>query len=80
MFSLLTLPTLARRDAPLLRQGRSSSAGPRFTFHASPFTSLDDSMSQQIMQMHDPDNSLSTVRDDKRSDRVSFHHFDRLGC
>jgi hypothetical protein len=32
---LLTRPTLARRDAPYPMQGRSSSADPRFTFHAS---------------------------------------------
>ena len=31
-------PTLARQDAPCLWQGRSSEAGPRFTFHASRFT------------------------------------------
>ena len=35
---LLTRPTLARRDAPWPRQGRSSTADPRFTFHASRFT------------------------------------------
>jgi hypothetical protein len=35
---LLTRPTLARRDAPYPMQGRSSSADPRFTFHASRFT------------------------------------------
>ena len=35
---LLTHPTLARRDAPCPRQGRSSEADPRFTFHASRFT------------------------------------------
>ena len=28
----------ARQDAPCLKQGRSSSADPRFTFHASRFT------------------------------------------
>jgi hypothetical protein len=37
---LLTLPSLARRDAACLWQGRSSEAGPRFTFHASRFTVL----------------------------------------
>ena len=47
-----------------VQQGRNSSADPRFTFHASPFTALDDSMFQQIMQMHDPDNSLGVVPDD----------------
>jgi hypothetical protein len=36
--SLLTRPTLARRDAPYPKQGRSSEADPRFTFHASRFT------------------------------------------
>ena len=35
---LLTHPTLARRDAPSPKQGRSSAANPRFTFHASRFT------------------------------------------
>jgi len=35
---LLTRPTLARRDAPYPRQGRNSTADPRFTFHASRFT------------------------------------------
>ncbi len=35
---LLTLPTPARQDAPFRRQGRSSAADPRFTFHASRFT------------------------------------------
>ena len=35
---LLTLPTLARQDAPYPRQGHSSAADPRFTFHASRFT------------------------------------------
>ena len=34
----LTRPTPARQDAPFLRQGRSSSADPRFTFHTSRFT------------------------------------------
>ena len=34
----LTHPTPARQDAPFLRQGRSSSADPRFTFHTSRFT------------------------------------------
>jgi len=38
---LLTRPTLARRDAPCPRQGRSSPAEPRFTFHVSPFTVLE---------------------------------------
>src|SRR6266850_3234208 len=37
---LLTLPTLARQDAPCPRQGRSSEADPRFTIHASRFTVL----------------------------------------
>ena len=35
---LLTRPTLAHRDAPCPKQGRSSVADPRFTFHASRFT------------------------------------------
>jgi len=35
---LLTRPTLARRDAPFPKQGRSSAANPRFTFLASRFT------------------------------------------
>ena len=35
---LLTRPTLARRDAPCPKQGRSSAVDPRFTFHASRFT------------------------------------------
>ncbi len=35
---LLTRPTLARRDAPYPKQGRSSLADARFTFHASRFT------------------------------------------
>jgi len=35
---LLTLPALARRDAPCPKQGRSSADDPRFTFHASRFT------------------------------------------
>jgi len=35
---LLTRPALARRDAPCPKQGRSSAADPRFTFHASRFT------------------------------------------
>jgi hypothetical protein len=38
--ALLTRPTLARRDAPSPKQGRSSEADPRFTFHASRFTVL----------------------------------------
>ena len=38
---LLTRPSLARRDAPCPRQGRSSAAEPRFTFHVSPFTVLE---------------------------------------
>jgi hypothetical protein len=37
---LLTRPTLARRDAPCPKQGHSSEADPRFTFHASRFTIL----------------------------------------
>ena len=80
MFRLLTHPTRARQDAPFRRQGRSSPTDLRFTFHISPFTALDDSMFQQIMQMHNPDNSLGLVRDDKRGDRKALHHFDRLGC
>jgi hypothetical protein len=40
MAGLLTRPSLARRDAPCPRQGRSSAAEPRFTFHVSPFTDL----------------------------------------
>src|SRR6267143_1778017 len=36
--SLLTRPSLARRDAPCPWQARSSEADPRFTFHASRFT------------------------------------------
>ena len=35
---LLTRPTPARQDAPFRGQGRSSSADPRFTFHALRFT------------------------------------------
>ena len=35
---LLTRPTLARRDAPSPKQGRSSEADPRFTFHVSRLT------------------------------------------
>ena len=35
---LLTRPTLARRDAPCPKQGRSSAADPRFTFHTLRFT------------------------------------------
>ncbi len=38
--AVLTLPAPARRDAPLRRQGRSSVADHRFTFHASRFTIL----------------------------------------
>ena len=38
--NLLTLPTLARQDAPCPRHGRSSAADPRFTFHVSRFTVL----------------------------------------
>lgn len=38
---LLIRPSLARRDAPCPRQGRSSAAEPRFTFHVSPFTVLE---------------------------------------
>jgi hypothetical protein len=38
MARLLTRPSLAHRDAPCPRQGRSSAADPRFTFHASRFT------------------------------------------
>ena len=34
----LTRPAQARQDAPSRRQGRSSAADPRFTFHASYFT------------------------------------------
>ena len=34
----LTHPTLARRDAPCPKQGRSSTADPRVTFYASRFT------------------------------------------
>jgi hypothetical protein len=37
---LLTRPTLARRDAPCPKQGRSSEADTRFTFHASRFDKL----------------------------------------
>jgi hypothetical protein len=80
MFSLLTLPTQARQAAPIHKQGWSSSADPRFTFHASPFTSLDDPVFEQIMQMHNPDNSLGLVCNDKRGNGVALHHFDRLGC
>ena len=38
---LLTHPTLARRDAPCPKQGRRSTADPRFTFHVLPFTVLE---------------------------------------
>ncbi|HLA60844.1 MAG TPA: hypothetical protein VK626_01240, partial [Nitrospiraceae bacterium] len=38
MARLLTRPTLARRDVPCPKQGRSSTAHPRFSFHASRFT------------------------------------------
>ena len=38
---LLTRPTLARRDAHCPKQGRSSTADPRFTFHVLPFTVLE---------------------------------------
>ena len=94
MFNLLTLPTLAAtsparpesaktasspKAAPGPKQGRSSSADP-LTFHASPFTSLDDSVFEQMMQMHDPDNSLRVVHNDERGDGIPLHHFDRLGC
>jgi hypothetical protein len=41
---------------------------------------LDDSMFQQIMQMHDSDNSLGILRDDQRGDRITLHHFNRLSC
>ena len=30
--------------------------------------------------MHDSDNSLGAVRDDKRGDGKTLHHFDRFGC
>jgi len=40
---------------------------------------LDDAMFEQVMQMHDADNALETFRDDKRSDGIALHHFDRLG-
>jgi hypothetical protein len=36
----LTHPTLARRDAPFPKQGHSSEADPRFTFHVSRLTFL----------------------------------------
>ena len=39
--SFFTRPTLARRDAPCPKQGRRSTADPRFTFHVSPFTVLE---------------------------------------
>jgi hypothetical protein len=38
---LLTRPALARRDAPCPKQGRSSTADPRLTFHVLPFTVLE---------------------------------------
>jgi hypothetical protein len=41
---------------------------------------LDDPMFEQIMQMHDPHNSLGVVRDDERGNGIALHHFDRLGC
>jgi hypothetical protein len=41
---------------------------------------LYDSMLQQVMQMHDPDNSLRIVLNDERADGIPLHHFDRLGC
>ena len=38
MAGRLTRPTLARQDAPCLKQGRNFAADPRFTFHASRLT------------------------------------------
>jgi hypothetical protein len=39
---LLTRPTLARRDAPCPRQGRSSTVDPHFMFRVLPFTVLEN--------------------------------------
>ena len=44
----LTRPTPARQDAPFLRQGRSSSANPRFTFHTSRFTAPESVASTRL--------------------------------
>ena len=41
---------------------------------------LDDAMLEEIMQMHNPDNSLGRVCDNKRGNGIPFHHFNRLGC
>jgi len=41
-------PTLARRDAPCPKQGRSSEVDPRFTFHASRFTVLGSDARTQL--------------------------------
>ena len=74
------MPELHRMLKKAVQQGRKFSAGSRFTPHASPFTALDDSVFQQVMQMHDPYNSLGIVRDNERRDRIALHHFDCFGC
>ena len=69
---LLTRPTLARRDAPCPKQGRSSTADPRFTFHVLPFTVFDsdartklaDFFSILLVQL------LGTVKADTKPDRT----------
>jgi len=69
---LLTRPTLARRDAPCPKQGRSSTADPRFTFHVLPFTVLEsnartplaDFFSILLVQL------LGTVEADTKLDRT----------
>ena len=45
---LLIRPTLTRRDAPCPKQGRSSTADPRFTFHVLPFTVLESEARTQM--------------------------------
>src|SRR5215510_6116981 len=41
---------------------------------------LDDAMFEEIMQMHNSNNSLGVVRDDERRNGITFHHLNRLGC
>jgi hypothetical protein len=48
---LLTRPPLARRDAPCPKQGRSSTADPRFTFHVLPCTVLESEASTPLAEL-----------------------------
>src|SRR6187549_1620432 len=75
------IPTARIGRGPSYRV-RSASTGivPATSLPFSAFCISDDSMFQQIMQMHDPDNSLGTVHDNERRDGIALHHFDCLGC